>query len=222
MKFFNFFKKRKQSEEAPEIKESSQYSRSAAENFFPLAGSDTQYTITDKYHDKTFVLDIHYDFKDSSLMPMEELLTHDYKDDFYKVTVSLNNQNKKAEIRCSFSSEVYQKDHKEIIGKADVQLALYDKLRRLRQDPSDPVTQQQAYLVSALLRLVHDEIWLSPLLKNKQDVMRQKSQLKETYERIKKQKEDYRRQQKAQAGKPKKQSIFSYIQGLMKQNMADK
>ena len=170
MSFFDFFKHNKKDENQPTIQKlANRYLVESDDYWIPLGRPKRNYKITDMTDHKVFELNVIYDIFDSADLPKEEAPYYSLEDSHYKVSVSVNaaeNEDKLA----FFSAEIFQKDFKDKrINSKDVDLALYNQLKEARANASNPQRQEEAYLVSTLLRAAHDNIWIAPLLMHKHD-----------------------------------------------------
>lgn len=172
MSFFDFFKRKNKTENTPQstmYKLANRYLVEYADDYFLPSRS---YKITDMNKKKEFKLSVICDFSDAAYIEKssDEDGNYHIKNNHYKVSVSVNSKDSKDNL-AFFSSELFQKDfdiQKKPIEFNDVYLALYNQLKEARQDSSNSKKQEEAYLVSTLLRATHDDIWIAPLLQCKE------------------------------------------------------
>lgn len=220
MSFFDFFtrnSKRKESvEKNPSTmqKLANRYLIEDNDRYTPFGRPMRNYKITDMTEGKEFKLSIVYNIFDWKDLPKEEARYHSLEDNHYKVFVSVSSHDSEKNL-AFFSSELYQKDFdiKEKINIHDVDLALYNQLKEARKDSSNPKRQEEAYLVSTLLRAAHDNIWIAPLLKHKnepeyaQKLEQMQVDVKEISKKVQKKIQAYKQKQKEK--QERKNGLFS-------------
>lgn len=249
MSIFDFFKHSKKEEASTMYKLANRYLVEDADDYWiPFGRPERNYKITDMNKKKEFRLSIVYDVFNASALPREESPYYDTKDNYYKVSVSVSSDDSEKNL-AFFSSELYQKDFdikEKIINIHDVDLALYNQLKEARQDTSNPQRQEEAYLVSTLLRAAHDNIWVAPLLQHKEkpensakleqlklDVNEVSKKVKEKtqdYKQKRQEKQEYRgvledllpkQEKKKLPAEQIQQQKSQYVQSLMKENFVD-
>ena len=172
MSIFDFFKRKNKADNEPRStlhKLANRYLVEYADDYFLPSRS---YKITDMNNGKEFKLNVVCDFSDAAFIEKSNAEDGNYhiRNKHYKVSVSVNSKDSKNNL-AFFSSDVFQKDFdlkEKRIEFNDVYLALYNQLKEARKDSSNPQKQEEAYLVSTLLRAAHDNIWIAPLLQHKE------------------------------------------------------
>lgn len=220
MSIFDFFKrKNKVVENEPQstmVELANRYLiEDSGDYWVPFGRPERNYKITDMNDGKEFKLSIVYNIFDWKDLPKEEARYHSLEDNHYKVFVSVSSHDSEKNL-AFFSSELYQKDFdikEKIINIHDVDLALYNQLKEARKDSSNPKRQEEAYLVSTLLRAAHDNIWIAPLLKHKnepeyaQKLEQMQVDVKEISKKVQKKIQAYKQKQKEK--QERKNGLFS-------------
>lgn len=171
MSIFDFFRHKHETEDnrSAILELENRYLVEDADDYWvPMGRPKKGYKITDKANGHKFLLNINYDIFSISDLEGEEAEYYGIEDDSCKVSVRVSTN--KGRTLAFFSSEILQKnfDVKEKrISINDANLALYNQLKEARQDSSNPQKQEEAYLVSTLLQVAHDDIWIAPLLQCK-------------------------------------------------------
>lgn len=231
MWFFDLWKRKKNTEEQSlnccntEEKLASRYLVKNTDIDIPLSAPERNYKILDTITQDIFELSIIYSEYDVSDLPRKY---YNPDEDYCSVTVYVKHLQQRSyqDYSCSFSATLYQKDFNEIIGFRDVDLALYHQLKQARQDSSNPERQDDAYLVSTLLRATHDNIWIAPLLINKNRWDRTTPELEKIKEDVIKTKE--KAQSKIKKYKEKESPVANlrqvksqYVKSLIKENFVE-
>jgi len=233
----SFFSKLFKHSEEPEKEQTaieqlaSRYIYPEDEYWIPFGNPDKHYVITDTKTDRIFHLNVCYDFIDWYDMEKAEANMRDPKDDYFKVTATVSTGDEDNEVRYSFTARLEQKNFDRIINLTDARLALYDQLKEARADSSNPQRQQEAYLVSTLLRAVHDNVWIAPLTKYKEKLEQARAEVKAAYIAAQPKIEAYKEKNQKRKSSKKKEVLTSeqfnmqmsaYMQNLMRENLVDR
>lgn len=249
MSFFDFFKRNKEDKEensSATQKLANRYLVEPIGYWIPFGRPVRNFKITDMVNNKEFLLNIDYEIFDIANLEKAEAPYYDINDNYYEVTVTVKSS-EHIDKPISFSQRLNQKDEEKVIGFKDVDLALYNLLKEARQDSSNPQKQEEAYLVSTLLRAAHDNIWLAPLLIHKSrwesttpELEKIKTEIKEAQEKAQKKIQAYKekreerqyyerfstkKEQKRGNTKSSEEQLQNekskYVQALMKENLVD-
>ena len=248
MSFFDFFKHNKKEDNQPTVQRlANRYLVESDDYWIPLGRPKRNYKITDMTDNKEFELNIIYDVFDVADLEKTQAEYYDFKDNYYEVTVTVKSADNIDDKPSSFSSRLNQKDEDKIIGFKDVDLALYNQLKEARANAANPQRQEEAYLVSTLLRAAHDYIWIAPLLMQKSrwerttpELEKIKTEINAAQHRVQNKVQNYKQrreeenelfslfpQKKQKKENPKfsaeqiQQKKSEYIKSLMKENLVD-
>lgn len=234
MSFFSkFFKHQEEPEKEQTAIEqlASRYIYPEDEYWIPFGNPDKHYVITDTKTDRVFHLNVRHDFIDWYDMEKAEANMRDPQDNYFKVTAAVSTGDEDNEVRYSFTACLEQKNFDRIINLTDARLALYDQLKEARADSSNPQRQQEAYLVSTLLRAVHDNVWIAPLTKYKEKLEQARAEVKAAYIAAQPKIEAYKEKNQKRKSSKKKEVLTSeqfnmqmstYMQNLMKDDLVDR